>query len=145
MNRIMRRPMFRKGGSAGEGITSGLAPRQGYNTNNNNSVQQNDLSKIDLRSMNMQQLRDLASQMAYKAPPMAPDRSLDDFKIDFGLDLISRPASGNIFQTAALAAKEPFQNFRSSKAAYNKAAQDRAINKYNSEATMFRELLGAQS
>ena len=25
--------MFRKGGSAGEGITSGLAPRQGYNTN----------------------------------------------------------------------------------------------------------------
>ena len=30
MNRIMRRPMFRKGGSAGEGITSGLAPRQGY-------------------------------------------------------------------------------------------------------------------
>jgi hypothetical protein len=30
MNRIMKRPMFRKGGSAGEGITSGLAPRQGY-------------------------------------------------------------------------------------------------------------------
>ena len=29
MNRIMKRPMFRKGGSAGEGITSGLAPRQG--------------------------------------------------------------------------------------------------------------------
>jgi len=24
MNRIMKRPMFRKGGSAGEGITSGL-------------------------------------------------------------------------------------------------------------------------
>ena len=30
MSRILRRPMFRKGGSAGEGITSGLAPRQGY-------------------------------------------------------------------------------------------------------------------
>ena len=27
MNRIMRRPMFRKGGSAGEGITSGLQTR----------------------------------------------------------------------------------------------------------------------
>ena len=30
MNRVLRRPMFRIGGSAGEGITSGLAPRQGY-------------------------------------------------------------------------------------------------------------------
>ena len=28
--RVMHRPMFRKGGSANEGITSGLAPRQGY-------------------------------------------------------------------------------------------------------------------
>ena len=143
MNRIMRRPMFRKGGSAGEGITSGL--RQGYNTNENNTVKQNDLSKINIGNMNMQQLRDLASQMAYKAPPMAPDRSLDDFKIDFGLDLISRPASGNIFQTAALAAKEPFSRFRESRGAFNKAAQDRAINRYNAEANMFKTLIGAQS
>ena len=30
MTRVLRRPMFRIGGSAGEGITSGLAPRQGY-------------------------------------------------------------------------------------------------------------------
>ena len=29
MNRVLRRPMFRTGGSA-EGLTSGLAPRQGY-------------------------------------------------------------------------------------------------------------------
>ena len=137
--------MFRKGGSAGEGITSGLAPRQGYATNENNSVQQNDLSKIDLGSMNMQQLRDLANSMAYKAPPMAPDRSLDDFKIDFGLDLISRSPQGNIFQTAGAAAKEPFSRFRASKAAYDKSMQDRAINKYNAEANMFKTLIGAQA
>ena len=37
----MRRPMFRKGGSAGEGITSGL--RQGYEKAGD--VEQNDLSK----------------------------------------------------------------------------------------------------
>ena len=31
MNRTLRRPMFRMGGSTGEGITSGLqTPRQGY-------------------------------------------------------------------------------------------------------------------
>ena len=33
MNNLYKRPMFRKGGSAEGGITSGLqAPRQGYST-----------------------------------------------------------------------------------------------------------------
>ena len=137
--------MFRKGGSAGEGITSGLAPRQGYNTNQNNSVQQNDLSKINLKDMNMQQIKDLADRMAFQAPPLQPDRSLDDFKIDFGLDLISRPASGNIFQTAALSAKDPFKRFRESRTAYNQAVNERAINRYNSQTGMFETLLGAQA
>jgi len=138
----MNRPMFRKGGSAGEGITSGL--RQGYK-DPAGSVEQNDLSKIDIRSMNMQQLRDLAEQVSYKAPPMPVDNSMRDFKIDFGLDLISRSPQGNIFQTAGASAKEPFSNFRSSRAAYNKGIQDRSINKYNSEADMFKTLIGAQS
>jgi len=145
MSRILSRPMFRKGGSAGEGITSGLAPRQGYATNENNTVKQNDLSKIDLRNMNMQQIKDLSDRMAFQAPPMAPDNSLRDFKIDFGLDLVGRTPGGNIFQTAALAAKDPFQRFKASRAAYNKAGQDRAINKYNSQTGMFETLLGAQS
>jgi hypothetical protein len=41
MDRLYKRPMFRKGGSAnsnGTGITSGLAPRQGYD----NGVQDSD-------------------------------------------------------------------------------------------------------
>ena len=143
MSRIMNRPMFRKGGSAGEGITSGL--RQGYNTNENNTVKQNDLSKVNLKDMNMQQIKDLADSMAFQAPPMQPDRSLGNFKIDFGLDLLSRSPSGNIFQTAGAAAKEPFANFRASRAAYNKAANERAINRYNSQTGMFETLLGAQA
>ena len=144
MNRTLRRPMFRKGGSTGEGITSGLAPRQGYATNENNTVKQDDLSKIDVKNMNMQQLKDLSQRMAYQAPPMQPDNSLRNFKIDFGLDLVSRSPGGNIFQTAGAAAKEPFSNFRTSKAAYNKGVNDRAINKYNSESDMFKTLIGAQ-
>jgi len=141
----MNRPMFRKGGSAGEGITSGLAPRQGYATNENNTVKQNDLSKVDLRNMDMQQIKDLADRMSFQAPPMAPDNSLRDFKIDFGLDLVSRTPGGNIFQTAGAAAKEPFSRFQASKAAYNKGVQDRAVTKYNSQTGMFDTLLGAQA
>ena len=51
--------MFRTGGSA-EGITSGLAPRQGYATNENNLVKENDYSKMkisDLGDMNLGQLQ----------------------------------------------------------------------------------------
>jgi len=134
----MKRPMFRKGGSAGEGITSGLAPRQGYQKAG--SVEQ-----FDLRNATMDQLRAEAQRQGFKAPPMAPDNSLRDFKIDFGLDLISRSPGGNIFQTAGAAAKEPFSNFRTSRAAYNKGINDRAINKYNSESDMFKTLIGAQA
>jgi hypothetical protein len=136
--------MFRKGGSAGEGITSGLAPRQGYQ--NAGDVKQNDLSKINnIKDMNPQQLLDLSKQLAFQAPPMQPDNSLRDFKIDFGLDLVSRSPGGNIFQTAGAAAKDPFQRFKASRAAYNKAANDRAINRYNSQTGMFDTLLGAQA
>lgn len=138
--------MFRKGGSTGEGITSGLqSPRQGYNTNEDNTVKQNDLSKVKFRDANLQQLLDMSKQYGFKAPPMAPDNSLRDFKIDFGLDLVSRSPSGNIFQTAGQSAKEPFSNFRTSKAAYNKGVNDRSINKYNSESDMFKTLIGAQA
>ena len=130
--------MFRKGGSAGEGITSGLAPRQGYEKAG--SVQ-----PYDIRTATVDQHSDEAKRRALQLPPMAPDRSLGNFKIDFGLDLLSRSPSGNIFQTAGAAAKEPFANFRASRAAYNKGINDRAINKYNSESDMFKTLIGAQA
>jgi hypothetical protein len=132
--------MFRKGGSAGEGITSGL--RQGYAEPG--TVQQNDVSRTDIRNASPEQLLEMAKKYGYQAPPMAPDNSMRDFKIDFGLDLISRSPGGNIFQTAGAAAKEPFSRFQASRAAYNKGIQDRSINKYNSESDMFKTLLGVQ-
>jgi hypothetical protein len=147
MDRLYKRPMFRRGGSAnsnGTGITSGLAPRQGYATNENNTVKQDDLSKIDISNMNLQQLKDLSQRMSYKAPPMQSNNSLNDFLINFGLDIASRSPEGNIFQTAAASAKEPFKNFQASKAAYNKEINDRSINKYNSESDIFTTLIGAQ-
>jgi len=79
--RTLRRPMFRRGGSTGEGITSGLAPRQGYDEGK--TVQ-----------------------------PRRPNSNLNNFLIDFGLDLVSRPPSGGIFATAASAAKDPFSRFQ---------------------------------
>jgi hypothetical protein len=136
--------MFRKGGSAGEGITSGLsAPRQGYQGTGDAADQS--VKPFDIRNANMDQIDAEVKRRSLQLPPMAPDNSLRDFKIDFGLDLVSRTPGGNIFQTAGAAAKEPFSRFQASKAAYNKGVQDRAITKYNSQTGMFDTLLGAQA
>ena len=109
MNRTLRRPMFRMGGSA-EGITSGLQPRQGY-AEAPGDVKQNDLSKVDIRNMNMQQLKDLASRVSYQPR----GTNFNDFLINMGLDLVSRPRSGNIFQQIATSAKEPYAQFMAGK------------------------------
>jgi 5-hydroxyisourate hydrolase-like protein (transthyretin family) len=98
MNRILRRPMFRTGGSA-EGITSGLAPRQGYK--DANLVEQLTTQKSIIDALAPRQPRQ--------------DRSMSNFLIDFGLDIASRPPSGGIFATAAAAAKDPFANFQKAK------------------------------
>ena len=116
MNRTLRRPMFRMGGSA-EGITSGLqAPRQNY-------VEAGDVQKIEDQ-------RSLINTLAPRQPRQ--DRSMSNFLIDFGLDIASRPASGSIFSTAAASAKEPFAKFQEAKRyedtlKYQEGSEDRAF------------------
>ena len=83
MNRTLRRPMFRTGGTA-EGITSGLS-RQGYKGTDNPSDQ--------------------------RVSPPPRNRNFNDFLIGMGLDLVSRPKSGNIFQQAATSAKGPYEQW----------------------------------
>ena len=99
MPRVLRRPMFRLGGNTDQGIMSGVAPRQGYEAAG--SVEDMERRKAILRA----------------GVGQAPDRSLSNFMIDFGLDIASRTPSGSIFSTAAEAAKEPFQGYKASKAA----------------------------
>mgnify|MGYP003113499061 CR=1 FL=1 len=100
MNRTLRRPMFRMGGSTGEGITSGLqAPRQNYAT-------AGDVKKIKAQ-------RDLINQLAPRT--QRTNTNFNDFLINMGLDLVSRPRGGNIFQQVATSAREPFAQFQKGK------------------------------
>jgi len=98
MNRTLRRPMFRMGGTA-EGITSGLS-RQGYHGTDNASDQR------------VQQ---------------APRTGMRDFLINFGLDLASRSPSGSIFSTAAESAKDPFKQYQAGKVAREQRDYERGI------------------
>jgi hypothetical protein len=91
------------GGSANEGITSGLsAPRQQYQ----------DAGRV-------QQLFDerkaMFDRLNPEPTPFMPG-SVSSFLTDFGLNLMSATPRGNIFTTAATAAKEPFRNFQTARA-----------------------------
>ena len=100
MSRILRRPLFR-GGSANEGVMS--VPRKGYS---NGTEEDNTGDAIDTISSSGGSIdRKLAAQLLADRPD-----PLGKFLIDFGLDLMSRPASGGKFgflTTAAKAAKAP--------------------------------------
>ena len=96
MNRTLKRPMFRIGGSAGTGITSGLdQPRKQYANGT-------------------------------EMPNFQPS-GLPGFLTSFGLNLLSTPPRGNIFQTAATAAQDPFRTLQAQQASFMKTASDRAF------------------
>tara|TARA_R110002096_G_scaffold5348_1_gene24986 strand:+ start:24 stop:896 length:873 start_codon:yes stop_codon:yes gene_type:complete len=97
MNRTLRRPMFRMGGSTGDGITSGLqAPRQGY-------VDAGDVKQI-------QDKKDLINTLAPRQE--RKDTSFNDFLINFGLDLMSRPKGSSFLGTVAESAKAPYSQYQ---------------------------------
>jgi len=98
MNRTLRRPMFRMGGSA-EGLTSGLAPRQGYK--DANLVEQ------------LQTKKNIIDTLAPRTPRR--DTSMRDLLINFGLDIAHRPPQGSIFSTAAASGKEAFGKYQQAK------------------------------
>jgi hypothetical protein len=98
MNRTLKRPMFRIGGSAGTGITSGLdKPRKQYANGT-------------------------------EMPNFQPS-GLPGFLTSFGLNLLATPPRGNIFQTAAVAAQDPFRTLQADQASAMKTASDRAFAK----------------
>ena len=103
MNNLYKRPMFRKGGSAEGGITSGLqSPRQGY--------------KVGERVTEvMDEMRSVMPQRN------TPKRRFNDFLIDFGLDIATRPPMGSgiggAISTALASAKDPFAKFQQTRAA----------------------------
>ena len=100
-NNLYKRPMFRKGGSAEGGITSGLQ-RQGYNVGN--------------------RVTEVVDEMRTVMPQRnTAKRRFNDFLIDFGLDIATRTPTGSgiggAISTALASAKDPFAKFQQLRAA----------------------------
>ena len=110
MNRTLKRPMFRIGGSAGTGITSGLdQPKKMANG-----------GRIEYNQGSM---------------PNFQMSGLPGFATSFGLNLLATPPQGNIFQTAAVAAKDPFDRLQASQAAARKTGMERDFLRSEREAS----------
>ena len=124
MKRILKRPMFRMGGDVENvGIMDGMRQRYsdagrvedidatytaagaGFTPTNESTMPTGDTR--------------LARRMALISS-LVPGPNLNQFLIDFGLNLASGPPRGNILSTAATAARDPFQRFMAGKQAADK-------------------------
>jgi len=92
--------MFRIGGSAGTGITSGLDQPQKMANGGRTGYQQGSM-------------------------PTFQASGLPGFLTSFGLNLLATPPAGNIFQTAGMAAREPFNQLQVSQARANELRGER--------------------
>ena len=107
--------MFRRGGSTGEGITSGLT-RQGYaHSHPGTTVQPRSTPK---------------------------DSSGADFWLNFGTNILAQPGGRPILQTLGTAAKEPLSTFQKSRA--SQEARDYQRQMYDEKMAFEKEKFGEE-
>ena len=129
-NRTLKRPMFRRGGSTGEGITSGLAPRQGYK-------QQGFVEQI-------RPTKEEYESIAGMLPARSKDSSLNDFLINFGLNMVGNAPTGGLLQTAATQAKDPYARFQQQKATREASGREESLDILKTIMDAKAEALGSE-
>jgi len=138
MNRVLRRPMFRTGGSA-EGITSGLdqtkltASRPMYNRGRvvrPGGYRGDDTVGLALKHLDDPRIQELIGGQQESRFP--------EFLTSMGLDLLTRPKSGNIFQQVAASAKGPYSEWMGARA-------DRGAREDKLKAALFGEFLDVET
>jgi len=138
MNRVLRRPMFRTGGSA-EGITSGLdqtkltASRPMYNRGRvvrPGGYRGDDTVGLALKHLDDPRIQELIGGQQESRFP--------EFLTSMGLDLLTRPKSGNIFQQVAASAKGPYSEWMGARA-------DRGAREDKLKAALFGDVLSLET
>jgi len=100
MNRVLKRPMFRIGGSTGTGITSGLdKPRQGY---------KNPTGLVDV--LPTREEFETAKEM-FPRYTIPQSDAVNRLLISGGMNLLTQPPQGGLLGTTAAAFNKPTQQF----------------------------------
>jgi len=119
-NRTLNRPMFRRGGKAEGGITSGLR-RQGYK-DPAGSVIQDDPTKVQQVGTSMEQFN--------KAFP-SYNNAGSDFFMNLGSNILAAPGGNPILQTLGTAAKEPLLQMQKTNIANTQGNRELALKFWN--------------
>jgi hypothetical protein len=99
MSRTLYRPMFRRGGSTGEGITSGL--RQGYKRGR--VVEPGGYKGDEEFSLDAS---------IYETPELPKSSAGADFWLNLGTNILAQPGGRPILQTLGTAGKEPLARYQ---------------------------------
>ena len=94
MSKILKRPMFRKGGPAMSGIMSGIKPRQNY-----------------ALGEDVQAYRDEFTEAYGSVPQSGAFDPLTQLLIGFGQQAMTEPSSGNVLRDLVKASKDPSKQF----------------------------------
>jgi len=122
-NRTLRRPMFRRGGKAEGGITSGLK-RQGYK-DPAGSVIQDDPTKLDDATIVGNEVTNFN-----KAFP-SYNNAGSDFFMNLGSNILSAPGGNPILQTLGTAAKDPLLQMQKTNMANTQGQRELALKFWN--------------
>ena len=128
MKRILKRPMFRMGGDVENvGIMDGMRKRYSTGTSPQDIDATYTAAGANFKPTNQSVMPQMDSRLAQKMAlinQLSPGPNLNQFLIDFGLNLASGVPRGNILSTAASAAREPFGRFmeQSQRSGQTKAA-----------------------
>jgi hypothetical protein len=140
MNRTLKRPMFRIGGSPGTGITSGLDRPRMASADMDMKIKQlteaydsyrkqgGTLSFEEFSRLYAEENFNSGGRVGYQTGGFSAT-GLPGFLTQFGLNLLSTPPRGGLLSTAALAARDPFNRLQATQAAAAQTASDRAFAK----------------
>ena len=104
MSRILKRPMFRIGGSANDGIMSMAAPRKNYENGNENPLSENNL------------MERVSTLSRFAGEGRSEKNRLLDLLLEGSLNLAGGAGAGkNIGQALALSFKEPAKSYAKGK------------------------------
>ena len=136
MNRTLKRPMFRLGGSPSEGITSGLDRPRMANADMEMKIKQlteefmkykqqgGTLSFQDFSRLYAEENFNSGGRVGFQMGGINVG-GLPGFAISTGLNLLSTPPQGGLLSTAATAARDPFNRLQAEQAAAGMTKSER--------------------
>ena len=142
MTKFLHRPMFRTGGSAGQGITSGLT-RPGYKRGRvvEPGGYQGDRDPYELLKGYPKFRKAYEEQVG----PRPKSSSGADFWLNFGTNILAQPGGRPILQTLGTAAKEPLAKMQEQKAMGRLGRREEEKDFLNTYLTTQAELRGGEA